>query len=247
MGATEDHSSTGQSAPHRGDFVPMLLLLVLAAMGQPLLAVMLSEFSGAAALVAPPLLLVLTICILCPHVLSPLLSVLAIYATEAAILLSHDTYPAPSMVRILTEGRLQLLGIPVAALAVGYAAVLARRRRPLWRWPVKSELPTLNHHPWLFVRTYRWALLLLLVGASLDAATTMNLMYAHGTSGEVHPAMRMMAELLGITMGVPIGTLVRMGFVVFVAALWRGWCGWILLACGILYCLAAASNHFYWL
>ena len=35
----------------------------------------------------------------------------------------------------------------------------------------------------------------------------------------------------------------KVAFVILVAAWWRPWCAWILRLCGVLYCLAAASNH----
>ena len=75
----------------------------------------------------------------------------------------------------------------------------------------------------------------------------MAFMYHSGLECELHPAMRMMAEELGIDWGVPLATVVRLVFVVFVAAFWRRWCGLILTLCGTFYCLAALSNHFVWL
>ena len=85
------------------------------------------------------------------------------------------------------------------------------------------------------------------IAAGLDAATTIAFMPVYGTAAEAHPAMRIMAETLGICPGVILGTVVRLGFVLAVAAVWRKWCSWILWICAVLYLLAAGSNHFGWL
>jgi len=53
--------------------------------------------------------------------------------------------------------------------------------------------------------------------------------------------------LVGVEAGVPIAKLLQLGFVLLVAAWWRPWCRWILLACGCLYALAATSNYFLWI
>ena len=122
-----------------------------------------------------------------------------------------------------------------------------RRRLPLWPRAGKSNLRLVVRRPGRFVRAYRWPLLVLAVGAVLDTITTMQFMVRHGAADELHPAMRIMAEMLGVAFGVPLATVVRLGFVIFVAAVWRRWCGWVLLVCGLLYALAAASNYFDWL
>jgi 2-polyprenyl-3-methyl-5-hydroxy-6-metoxy-1,4-benzoquinol methylase len=40
-----------------------------------------------------------------------------------------------------------------------------------------------------------------------------------------------------------LGSLVKAGCVVFVAAIWRGWTPWLLLLCGAGYAMAAVSNY----
>ena len=114
------------------------------------------------------------------------------------------------------------------------------------RWGPTS-LRLLFRRPGTFARIYRLPLAILLIGSILDTATTMKVMYRYGIDCELHPAMWLMAGIFGITVGVPLGTVARLGFVLVVAALRRSWTGWILLMCGVLYGLAAASNHFGWL
>ena len=87
-------------------------------------------------------------------------------------------------------------------------------------------------------------LLVLLVGAALDAITTMSLMYRFGIRVETHPAMWLMAYLFGITVGVPLGTVIKIGIAVSFAAIWRRWCRWLLLLFGLSYTVGALGNHF---
>ena len=54
------------------------LLIALAAMGQPILTAMLSEWSHTAALIAPSIACVTLICLICPDTALPILSVLSI-------------------------------------------------------------------------------------------------------------------------------------------------------------------------
>ena len=110
--------------------------------------------------------------------------------------------------------------------------------------PDRTELPLLVREPRAFVVRYRVPLLVLLVGAVLDAVTTYRNLVTFGAGIEVHPAHRLVFEWFGTTWGVPVGKLAQLGFVVFVAAWWRPWCAWLLGGCGVLYTLAAISNHF---
>jgi hypothetical protein len=87
----------------------------------------------------------------------------------------------------------------------------------------------------------------LLCGAVLDGITTFNNLRTYGAAVEVHPAHRIVYELLPPAVGAPVGKLLQLGFVLFVAAWWRPWCAALLAGCGALYALAAASNHFQWL
>jgi hypothetical protein len=52
------------------------------------------------------------------------------------------------------------------------------------------------------------------------------------------------SEIVGVTAGVPVAKAVQLAFVLLVAAWWRPWCPWLLGACGLLYGMAAVSNHF---
>lgn len=113
--------------------------------------------------------------------------------------------------------------------------------------PRKTNLRILARHPALFVRAYWPALLILLAGASADGVTTFVALREYGPQTEVHPVQRWVSEILGVTAGVPLAKLAQVAFVVLVAAWWRTWCGWIMILCGLLYALAAVSNHFMWL
>ena len=96
----------------------------------------------------------------------------------------------------------------------------------------------------VFARIYRWELLFLLAGATLDAATTVVFMLKYGADAEVHLAVRLMAHILGPVAGPVLGKIGQVIFVVFVGSLWRLWCRWLMLLCGVLYLLASVSNHF---
>ena len=108
----------------------------------------------------------------------------------------------------------------------------------------KSNLRLLVHHPLTFCRVYRWELAVLFVGAVLDAVTTMRTVLAYGAETELHPVGRFVMQLLGPVAGTLVGKAAQVVCAVFVAALWRPWCGWLLVVCGVLYALAAVSNHF---
>jgi len=223
------------------------LLILLAALGYPLLARMLLAYDPTAALVVPSLVCVLGVCLVCPDVVLPPATLAVVYAAEVAFHVVHPQPVAPGLIEQMVHGRWELLGVPVAALALGYAAVLARRKLPLWRWRAKNNLRLLSRRPLLLARKYRWALLVLLAGALLDMLTTIRFMRQFGPEAEVHPGIRMMGEVFGPALGVPLGTVLKVSAAVFVAALWRRGCAALLMLCGALYALGAASNHFGWL
>jgi hypothetical protein len=110
--------------------------------------------------------------------------------------------------------------------------------------PRRTALPLLVRHPRAFASRYRWALLVLLAGAVADAVTTFHNLRIYGPAVEVHPAHRFVYELLPPAVGAPVAKALQLGFVLFVAAWWRPWCGALLAGCGLLYTLAALSNHF---
>ncbi len=109
--------------------------------------------------------------------------------------------------------------------------------------PHDTNLPLLARQPRAFVARYRVPLSVLLVGAAADLVTTYVNLQRYGPSVEAHPAQRLVSELVGVTLGVPLAKLIQLAFVLFVAAGWRPWCAWVLATCGVLYSLAAVSNH----
>jgi hypothetical protein len=110
--------------------------------------------------------------------------------------------------------------------------------------PEKTDLPFLLCRPASFARRYWAPLLVLTIGATADATTTLVNLHRFGPSVEVHPAQRLVSELVGVTAGVPVAKAIQLVFVLLVAAWWRPWCPWLLAACGLLYGVAALSNHF---
>lgn len=117
--------------------------------------------------------------------------------------------------------------------------------------PRRTELQVLARTPLVFAAHYRWSLMVLAVGAFFDALTTYQFLVTLGPDGEVHPVQRLFfLYLLRYLSPLPVVSLVKsmqVGFVLLVAAWWQPWCRWLLLLCGVLYGLAALSNHFGWL
>lgn len=113
--------------------------------------------------------------------------------------------------------------------------------------PLKTELHVLVRSPLIFADRYRWPLLILAVGAFFDALTTYRFLVVLGPDGEVHPVQRWFFLCLPPLLAVPVVKTMQVGFVLLVAAWWQPWCRWIMLLCGVLYGLAALSNHYGWL
>lgn len=113
--------------------------------------------------------------------------------------------------------------------------------------PRHSELPTLGRQPLRFLSRYRYSLLILIVGAVLDALTTYANVKQFGPGVETHPVQRLFFQTFGATIGVPLAKALQFGFVIFVAAWWCPWTRWVMILCGVLYAAAAASNHYRWL
>jgi hypothetical protein len=109
--------------------------------------------------------------------------------------------------------------------------------------PRNTEIPLLVGQPRLFLIRYRWALLVLWSGASADLWTTLVNIEKYGSGIEAHIVQRMMSEMFGVAVGVPLAKLFQSLFVLIVAAWWKPWCRWLLILCGILYGAAAVSNH----
>ena len=117
--------------------------------------------------------------------------------------------------------------------------------KKLWRW--NDNLGILIRRPGVYVRTYRWPLLVLAAGAAMDAATSIYVMELYGPEAEFHVCIRLLAEWLSVWPGVIVAKTALFVAAVFVASLWRRWCGALLTLCGVLYALAALSNAFGWL
>jgi hypothetical protein len=110
--------------------------------------------------------------------------------------------------------------------------------------PRGTLIPLLRRDPARFARRYRWPLLVLLAGAAADVFTTLVNLRLYGPSVEAHAVQRVVAELIGVTAGVPLAKAIQLAFVLLVAAWWRPWCTPLLYLCGTLYAAAAVSNHF---
>ena len=110
--------------------------------------------------------------------------------------------------------------------------------------PRKTNLRLLVHHPFVFVKYYRLPLTVLMIGALLDTITTYISVSKYGTECEVHLVQRIVFEIFGLIVGVPLAKILQLLFVIFVASWWRPWCSWIIFVCGLLYTMAAVSNHF---
>lgn len=120
--------------------------------------------------------------------------------------------------------------------------------RPLPRRRFKTNLRILLYRPRTFLRVYRWPLAVLAVGAVLDAVTTYRVVSVYGPESELHPAARLVFDILGTSpYVVAFVKVVQCGFACFVTAFWRRWCGWLLVLAGALYALASLNNHFLWL
>lgn len=113
--------------------------------------------------------------------------------------------------------------------------------------PARTELPLLVRTPASFARRYWLPVLLLVICATADAVTTYRNTALYGPDVEVHPVQRILFAVLGAEVGVPLAKVLQVGFVLLVAAWWKPWCGWLMSLCGVLYGLAALSNHNLWL
>ncbi|HOD82394.1 MAG TPA: hypothetical protein PKG77_13325, partial [Phycisphaerae bacterium] len=75
--------------------------------------------------------------------------------------------------------------------------VVASQRLPRRRF--KTNLRILIYRPGTFLRFYRWPLVVLAIGAVLDAVTTYRNVSAYGPAAEIHPAARLLWEILGVS------------------------------------------------
>jgi hypothetical protein len=112
----------------------------------------------------------------------------------------------------------------------------------------KTNFWLLLYRPGAFVQAYRWPLLWLAAGTTLDLLTTWNLMRQFGHEIETHPAIRIWAGIFGTSLpAIGLAKAAQFGCTVFVASLRRRWCIPLLLLAGTVYLLAAMSNYFMWL
>jgi hypothetical protein len=109
------------------------------------------------------------------------------------------------------------------------------------------NLRVLLRHPRWFARIYAIPLLILSIGMALDGASTLDIVLKYGSEVELHPAMHYAIEVAGPALGVVLGSLAKMAFVLLVSSLKRSWMRWLPVLCGFLYIMAAVSNFFRWL
>jgi hypothetical protein len=122
---------------------------------------------------------------------------------------------------------------------------MATPQPPQIPWlPRDSALPMLARQPRLFIKTYRWPLVCLVLGAAADIFTTLWNLRAYGPQVEMHVVQRWISLLVGVEIGVPLAKALQSAVAILAAAWWRPWCRWILLACGLLYALGALSNYY---
>lgn len=110
--------------------------------------------------------------------------------------------------------------------------------------PRRTELPTLFHRPNVFRVRYRWPLVVLVIGASIDFFTTLYNIRAYGSETETHLVQRWFMEWFGLDWGFVLGKAIQVAFALLVAAWWQPWCAILLTLCGVLYTLAGISNYF---
>jgi hypothetical protein len=116
----------------------------------------------------------------------------------------------------------------------------------------KSNLKLLYRRPGALLARHWCVLLVLVIGASWDAWTTIQFVGRHGPEEEVHPVAMIFFKLALYVLHSPalvvaVGKLVQVVFVILVAAIFRGWTGILMVSCGLLYLLAGFVNHFGWM
>ena len=110
------------------------------------------------------------------------------------------------------------------------------------RW--KTNLSLLVHHPLIFAKAYWWALSILLIGTILDGVTTYPNVRDFGEATELHPVGRLAMRLLGPGWGISVAKTGQLAAAIFVASLWRPWCRWLMVLCGLIYTAASVMNYF---
>lgn len=93
-----------------------------------------------------------------------------------------------------------------------------------------------------YLRRYRVWLLLTLLAALADAATTVYFMLSAGPQAEGHPAIRLVSTVLGPVLGPMVGKLCQLAVVVLLTVYLRRHALYIFVAVIILYTWAAWYN-----
>lgn len=111
--------------------------------------------------------------------------------------------------------------------------------------PIRSardivELFRTNWHG--YVREYRVFLILTVVAALADAASTVYFMLRAGADAEGHPAVRLVAAVFGPILGPIVGKLCQFIVVVALTVYLRRWAAYIFVAVIVLYGWAAWYN-----
>ena len=104
------------------------LLVLLAGLMLPLGAHMLADYSEAAALILPSVVLTAAIAVLCPQWIIPPLAIVGMYAVELIAWGFQRQRAEPNVLERLLDGHLDLLWVPLAALVMGWLLVVGRRR-----------------------------------------------------------------------------------------------------------------------
>jgi len=93
-----------------------------------------------------------------------------------------------------------------------------------------------------YVREYRVFLILTVLAALADAASTVYFMLRAGSDAEGHPAIRVVAAVMGPVLGPIIGKLCQFIVVVALTVYLRRWAACIFVAVIVLYTWAAWYN-----
>jgi len=108
----------------------------------------------------------------------------------------------------------------------------------------KSNLRLLVRRPGALARKYHPALLLALIGATLDGLTTYRMLTAFGHATELHLVVRLVVWIVGVPAGVPLAMIAKTACAILVACIWRRWCECILNLYGLTGIVGAICNHF---
>ena len=109
----------------------------------------------------------------------------------------------------------------------------------------KTNLRLIVRNPGLFVRAYWLGLAVLTAGAVLDGWTTFRNVAQWGIDTEAHAALWIWLKMFG-PHGIWLSIPARIGFVILVAIVWRPWCQFMMILCGLIYLVGAMGNYWLW-